>query len=89
MRKQKTILCWLILSSLLINFSCRKNDSEIPRPENPLGGTTVYRTRTDTLNLIAINQMARDTSVHAPFTIPGSPIYTFDSHNLNMKKGCH
>jgi len=32
MRKQKSILYWLILSSILFYFSCRRQDSEILTP---------------------------------------------------------
>src|SRR5215204_3499045 len=36
MRKQTSILFWFILSSVLLYFSCRKLDSEIPTPERPV-----------------------------------------------------
>jgi hypothetical protein len=52
--------------------------------------TNVYKTRSDTLAIIAINTMARDTVKHSPFILPAYPgtTYTYDSHNTNMKKGC-
>jgi hypothetical protein len=53
--------------------------------------TNVYKARSDTFSIKAINTMARDTAVHAPFTLAGysTPVYTYDAHNLNMQKGCH
>lgn len=53
--------------------------------------TNVYKNRSDTLSIIAINTMARDTSVHAPFHLTAYPgtNYSYDSHNLNMQKACH
>lgn len=59
-----------------------------------LDQTTVWRARSDTFDLGAILMMARDTSLHAPFpVILGSNTspsnYNFDSHTLNMKKGCN
>lgn len=55
--------------------------------------TTIWKTKSDTNDIRAINTFARDTSVIAPFqlTSSGSPfgtIYTNDSHTLHMKKGC-
>jgi hypothetical protein len=55
--------------------------------------TTVWRTKSDTNDIRAINTFARDTSVTAPFRLsagglPYGSIYTIDSHTLHMKKGC-
>ncbi len=52
--------------------------------------TTAFLSRSDTLAIKAINIIARDTSVHAPFILTGypTPQYTYDAHNLNMKIGC-
>ena len=56
-----------------------------------LHNTTAFHTRSDTLAIKAINIIARDTSVHAPFILTGypTPQYTYDAHNLNMKIGCY
>lgn len=53
--------------------------------------TNVWKTRTDTAFIRAMNTMARDTSVRASFILTSAPgtTYSYDSHNLNMKKGCN
>ena len=54
--------------------------------------TSVFRVKTDAekLYITAINTMARDTSLHAPFILNGNSnvSYPDDSHTTNMKKGC-
>ncbi len=54
-----------------------------------LGNTAVFSTRSDSLSIRAINAMSRDTSIHAPFSINNmSTVFTYDSHNSQMKIGC-
>jgi hypothetical protein len=59
-----------------------------------LGETTVWRTKTDTCNIIAINDVARDTSLGAghtfgPFVVNGCPgSYSFSYDSLKFKMPC-
>lgn len=53
------------------------------------GETPSFAVRPDTLYIRAMNSMAKDTSIHSPFTLIGFPgTYYIDSHNLNLNKGC-
>lgn len=52
--------------------------------------TTIWKSRSDTNDLKALNFASRDTSVHAPFIMNGAPSvqYNFDHVSLNLKTTC-
>jgi hypothetical protein len=59
-----------------------------------LNNTTIWQSKPNKADIIAINKIARDTSLGAghtygPFTIPGFPnVYNFSSKSLNFKMPC-
>ncbi len=52
-----------------------------------LSSTPAFYAHPDTLFIHAMNEMARDTSIHAPFQFNGVS-FQYDSHNLNLVPGC-
>ncbi|HRE64899.1 MAG TPA: hypothetical protein PKU77_14005, partial [Ferruginibacter sp.] len=55
-----------------------------------LEGTYSWSVKPDTSYIRAVNLIAKDTTVNSPFYINGNSniVYNFDSHNLNMIRGC-
>gem|GEM_PF-6690395 len=55
-----------------------------------LEGTYSWSVNPDTSYIRAVNLIAKDTTVNSPFYINGNSniVYNFDSHNLNMIRGC-
>jgi hypothetical protein len=57
-----------------------------------LGMTDIFKTRTDQCNIIAINAIAKDKNISAPFVLPTSAAcrdtFNFSSRTLNLKNLC-